>query len=155
MWGGKLGLSFGCCLIDGTDPVCLSLANGGRWWKTRAGLRKNCIQWFIDVFFVHSHLITVASVIRYNKTENPINSPSGAVMMVSVYRRGELISGFSQAGGYCICWIFFLSGKRCWLCSFKGRKQHENQKKARLKVANSSRECIGSIQFNFAWQFTS
>lgn len=30
--------------------------------RTRAHLRKNCMQGVSDVFFVHNHLITVASV---------------------------------------------------------------------------------------------
>lgn len=77
----KSGLSFGYCLIDGRDSVCLPLGNGGWWWKTRACCRKNCMRWVLDVFFVQSHLITVATVIEYNKTENPINSPPGAVMV--------------------------------------------------------------------------
>lgn len=39
------------------------------------------MRWVLDVFFVQGHLITVATVIEYNKTENPINSPPGAVMV--------------------------------------------------------------------------
>lgn len=38
---------------------------------------------------------------EYNKAENPINNPPGAVMMVIVHCWGELTLGFSQAGGYC------------------------------------------------------
>lgn len=52
------------------------------WQLTRACLKKNCINWVIDVVFGHSHLTTVATVTEHNKTENPINSPPGAVMMV-------------------------------------------------------------------------
>lgn len=116
---------------------------------------KNCMQWASDIFFVHSHLITVASVIECNKTENPINSPPGAVLMVFVHCWGELTSGFSWAGGYWLHLLnIWLGSERCWLYSFKGRKQHENKKKAQLKVASSSRGWLGSAQFNLAWQFT-
>lgn len=62
---------------------------------------KNCIQWVIDVFG-HRHLIRVATVTEHNKTENPINSPPGAVVMVFVYCQRDLMSGFSYAGGHCI-----------------------------------------------------